>query len=166
MSEWTDARNFVTASLTAILAGSGAQVYPRIRRVEDPAAAKSLFFNTTAGRLNAWFVTRVETPSPQYRVDMVTRDHVALIHGFYGFHDEDANSASTEDAFQAQCDLVLAGLWARRAGGGAYGITAAKPPAATYDLGSAQWLAGALCHHVEIRWPLSKTSSVATVAQA
>lgn len=165
MSEWTNARDFVTASLESILAGSGANVYPRIRRVEDPAAAKSLFFNETAGRLNAWFVTRVESPQPLYRLDMVTRDHVALVHGFYGFHDEDDDDEATEDAFQSQADLVLAGLWARRAGGGAYGITAAKPPSATYDLGNSLWLAGALCHHVEIRWPLSITSSSATVTQ-
>lgn len=165
MSEWTNARDFVAASLEAVLTGSGAHVYPRLRRTDDPNVAKTLFFNTTADRLNAYFVTRVETPPPVYRCDMVTRDHVALVHGFYGFHDEDDDDEATEDAFQGQCDLVLAGLWARRAGGGAYGVTVAKPPTASYDLGSAQWLAGALCHHVEIRWPLSITSSVATVTQ-
>ena len=157
MSEWTAARDFVVATLEATLPAT-VPVFGRMRRTDDPGVAANLFNDSSSGRLNPWFVTRVQA-STVYRLDYATRDHVAAVHGFMAFVDG-TDEANSEDDFQGQIDAVLAGMWARRGSSAAYGVTVAKPPeAGSIDIGNAAWLGGAMCHHVEIRWPLSRTAS-------
>ena len=131
------------AAIQTILSGvSGvANVYDTVRNWQTEKQFRDAA-RTASGAIQFWFLTREATAAEDLGPKFTARRHTIALHGYYGVND----AASSETAFQALVESVVAALGANRK----LNSTARHSGPVQVRAMDFRVLSNVLCHHAEL----------------